>query len=74
MYFDYPLYLHPINFLGMIKITLPDGSVKEFAKGTTPMDVAKSISEGLARNVISASFNGTTAVSYTHLRAHETEL
>ena len=39
----------------MIKITLPDGSVKEFAKGTTPMDVAKSISEGLARNVISAA-------------------
>jgi threonyl-tRNA synthetase len=44
----------------MIKITLPDGSVKEFALGVTPMDVAKSISEGFARNVISASFNGTT--------------
>jgi threonyl-tRNA synthetase len=43
----------------MIKITLPDGSVKEFALGA-PMDVAKSISEGFARNVISASFNGTT--------------
>jgi threonyl-tRNA synthetase len=41
----------------MIKITLPDGSVKEFALGVTPMDVAKSISEGFARNVISASFN-----------------
>jgi len=36
----------------MIKITLPDGSVKEFANGSTPMDVAKSISEVLARNVI----------------------
>jgi threonyl-tRNA synthetase len=36
----------------MIKITLPDGSVKEFALGVTPMDVAKSISEGFARNVI----------------------
>jgi threonyl-tRNA synthetase len=34
----------------MIKIT-PDGSVKEFALGVTPMDVAKSISEGFARNV-----------------------
>jgi len=41
----------------MIKITLPDGSVKEFEKNSTPMDVARSISEGLARNVISASFN-----------------
>ena len=40
----------------MIHITLPDGSVKEFESGATPMDVALSISEGLARNVISASF------------------
>ncbi|WP_320814086.1 threonine--tRNA ligase [Flavobacterium sp.] len=51
----------------MIKITLPDGSVKEFAQGTTPMDVALSISEGLARNVISASFNGTTVETTTNL-------
>ena len=43
----------------MIKITLPDGSVKEFDKDTTPLDVAKSISEGLARNIISAKFNDT---------------
>ncbi|WP_291870134.1 threonine--tRNA ligase [Maribacter sp.] len=43
----------------MIKITLPDGSIKEFAKGVTPIEVAKSISEGLARNVISAKFNDT---------------
>ena len=41
----------------MIKITLPDGTIKEFSKNSTPMDVAKSISEGLARNVISAKFN-----------------
>ena len=41
----------------MIKITLPDGSIKEFESGSTPMDVAMSISEGLARNVISAKFN-----------------
>ncbi|WP_288243320.1 TGS domain-containing protein, partial [uncultured Chryseobacterium sp.] len=33
----------------MIKITLPDNSVKEFEAGVTPLDVAKSISEGLAR-------------------------
>lgn len=51
----------------MIKITLPDGSIKEFEKGTTPMEVAKSISEGLARNVISAKFNGTTVETTTPL-------
>ena len=51
----------------MIKITLPDGSVKEFAKNSTPIDVAKSISEGLARNVISASFNHVTVESTTEL-------
>ena len=41
----------------MIQITLPDGAIKEVSKGTSPMDIAKSISEGLARNVISAKFN-----------------
>jgi threonyl-tRNA synthetase len=51
----------------MIKITLPDGSVKEFPKGITPMDVAKSISEGLARNVISAAFNEQTVETVTPL-------
>ncbi|SOC78494.1 threonyl-tRNA synthetase [Salinimicrobium sediminis] len=51
----------------MIKITLPDGSIKEFEKGTTPMEVAKSISEGLARNVISAKFNDTTVEVSTPL-------
>jgi threonyl-tRNA synthetase len=42
----------------MIKITLPDGSVREYAKGTTAMQVALSISEGLARNVLAAKING----------------
>lgn len=51
----------------MIQITLPDGSVKPFEKNATPMDVAKSISEGFARNVISASFNGTTIETGTPL-------
>ena len=51
----------------MIKITLPDGSIKEFEKGTTPMEVAKSISEGLARNVISAKFNDETVEASTPL-------
>lgn len=42
----------------MINITLPDGSVRQFPKGTTSMQVAQSISEGLARNVLSAKVNG----------------
>ena len=42
----------------MINITLPDGSVKQFDAGVTALDVAKSISEGLARNVLSATING----------------
>ncbi|MFN8248159.1 MAG: threonine--tRNA ligase [Ferruginibacter sp.] len=42
----------------MIKITLPDGSVREFEQGITAMDVAKSISEGLARKVLAANING----------------
>jgi threonyl-tRNA synthetase len=41
----------------MIQITLPDGSVRAYEKNSTPMDVALSISQGLARNVISADFN-----------------
>lgn len=43
----------------MIKITLPDGSVKEYAKGTTPYEIARSISEGLARNVLAAQIDDT---------------
>ena len=41
----------------MIKITLPDGSVREYEKGTTALQVAQSISEGLARNVLAAQVN-----------------
>ena len=41
----------------MIKITLPDGSVRDYEKGTTAMQVALSISEGLARNVLAAKVN-----------------
>jgi len=41
----------------MINITLPDGSVKQVEKGTSAMGVALSISEGLARNVLSAKVN-----------------
>ncbi|MDQ3051191.1 MAG: threonine--tRNA ligase [Bacteroidota bacterium] len=42
----------------MIKITFPDGKVREYPSGTTAMEVAKSISEGLARNVLSVKVNG----------------
>src|ERR1700712_1332035 len=42
----------------MIKVTLPDGAVREYPVGTTSLDVARSISEGLARKVIAASVNG----------------
>ena len=41
-----------------IKITLPDGSVREYEKGTSALDIAKSISEGLARKVLVANING----------------
>jgi threonyl-tRNA synthetase len=62
------LYLRLLHvYIKMIKVSLPDGSVKEFSKGTTPMDVAMSISEGLARNVISASFNNTVVETKTAL-------
>jgi threonyl-tRNA synthetase len=42
----------------MIKITLPDGAVKEYQQGSSALDIAKSISEGLARKVLAASING----------------
>ena len=42
----------------MIKITLPDGTIKQVERGTSAMDIAKDISEGLARNVLSATVNG----------------
>ncbi|MEX2594245.1 MAG: threonine--tRNA ligase [Anditalea sp.] len=41
-----------------INITLPDGSVKQYERGTTGQQIALSISEGLARNVLSAKVNG----------------
>ena len=51
----------------MINITLPDNSVRSYENSVSPMDVAKDISEGFARNVISASFNGTTVETSTPL-------
>ena len=42
----------------MVKITFPDGAVRQYEKGTTALDIAKSISEGLARKVLAANING----------------
>ncbi len=42
----------------MIAITLPDGTIKQYTTGVTALDVAKEISEGLARNVLAAEVNG----------------
>ncbi len=42
----------------MINITLPDNTVKEYDSGVTALEIAKDISEGLARNVLAASVNG----------------
>jgi threonyl-tRNA synthetase len=48
------------KYPNMINITLPDGSIRQYAEGITAMGIALSISEGLARNVLSADVNGQT--------------
>ena len=48
-------------FFLMINITFPDGNVRQYADGTTALDVAKSISEGLARVVLAATVNGASS-------------
>ncbi|MBQ7985619.1 MAG: threonine--tRNA ligase, partial [Bacteroidales bacterium] len=53
----------------MINVTLPDGTVKQYNEGVTAFDVAKSISEGLARNVLSATIDGQTRDLLTPLTA-----
>lgn len=53
----------------MINITLPDGSIRQYESGVTPMEIALSISEGLARNVLSALVDGIqveTSTSISH--------
>ncbi len=42
----------------MIKITFPDGAVREYESGSTALEIARSISEGLAKKVLAASVNG----------------
>ena len=42
----------------MINITFPDGNIRQYEEGSSAIDIARSISEGLARNVLSAKING----------------
>jgi threonyl-tRNA synthetase len=56
----------------MVKITLPDGSIREYEGVITPIEVAKSISEGLARNTISAIVNGTQVETTTEITEDST--
>ena len=49
----------------MIAITLPDGSVRQYEQALTVLDISKDISEGLARNVLSAQFNQATVETST---------
>jgi threonyl-tRNA synthetase len=51
----------------MIEVKLPDGAVMKVSSGTTPMEIAESISSGLARNVLSAAYNDQTVESNTPL-------
>ena len=53
----------------MIAITLPDGSVRQYKNPLTVLDIATDISEGLARNVLSAKFNGETVEAITRIEA-----
>ena len=53
----------------MIKVTLNDGSVREFNDNTDVISIAKDISEGLARNVISAKFNNQTVETQSSLNS-----
>ncbi|MAW15189.1 MAG: threonine--tRNA ligase [Flavobacteriaceae bacterium] len=52
----------------MIEIRFPDQSTRSYAHGITPFEIAKSISEGLARNVLSVKFNGQTVEASTPLK------
>ena len=53
----------------MIKVTLKDGSIREFNDNTDVISIAKDISEGLARNVISAKFNNQTVETKSSLNS-----
>ena len=54
--------------MSQITITLPDGAQRDYPAGSTPMDIAKSISEGLARNVLAAKVNDRTVDASTPIQ------
>lgn len=56
----------------MINITLPDGSIRQYESGISPIGIAQSISEGLARNVISALVNGEQVETITPITTDAT--
>ncbi|MBC7614593.1 MAG: TGS domain-containing protein, partial [Pedobacter sp.] len=56
----------------MIDITLPDGSTRQYEKGITAHQIALSISEGLARNVLAAEVNGEIWDSSRAIEANST--
>ena len=62
--FPYPI-IFALYCSYMIAITLPDGSVRQYENPLTVLDIAKDISEGLARNVLSAQFNQQTVETAT---------
>ena len=56
----------------MVKITFPDGSVREYESGVTGLQIAESISPALARNVVSCGINGETVELNRHITADST--
>lgn len=53
-----------------IKITFPDGSIKEFEKGVTALSIAESISRGLAENALAVEINGQVRELYTPINSN----
>ena len=51
----------------MIKIKFPDDSIREYKRGITAIEIARDISEGFSRNVLSANFNKNTIETSTKL-------
>jgi len=58
-----------LNMSNMINIQFPDGAVRQYEAGISPMAIAMSISEGLARKVIAASINGVVSDASTPLQS-----
>ncbi|MEY4659274.1 MAG: threonine--tRNA ligase [Crocinitomicaceae bacterium] len=54
----------------MIQVTFPDGTIREYAKGISALEIASSISEGLARNVLAARVNGQVRDAVLPIEEH----